>query len=49
MNLYLFSGYLVIWTILSLYLLYLVRKQKKVDEKLQSFVKTIQRQDDIKS
>ena len=49
MNLYLFSGYLVIWRILSLYLLYLVRKQKKVDEKLQSFVKTIQRQDDIKS
>lgn len=49
MNVYLFSGYLVIWTILSLYLFYLVRKQKKVDEKLQSLVKTVQRQDDIKS
>jgi len=49
MNVYLFSGYLVIWTILSLYLFYLVRKQKKIDEKLQSLVKTVQRQDDIKS
>ena len=49
MNIYLFSGYLVIWTIFFLYLFYLVRKQKEVDEKLQSFVNTVHQQDDIKS
>ncbi len=49
MSTYLFAGYLVIWTILSLYLLYLGRRQKRVNEKLQSLAEMVQRQDDAGS
>lgn len=36
MNGYLFAGYLVIWTILFLYLVYLTRQQKRVNKELKS-------------
>ncbi len=49
MNIYLFAGYLVIWTIVSLYLLYLLRTQKRVSDKLQSLAEMVQRQDDAGS
>ena len=49
MNTYLFAGYLVIWSILSLYLLYLLRQQKRVSERLQSLAEMVQRQDDAGS
>ena len=49
MNIYLFAGYLVIWTILSLYLLYLLRKQKQVSERLQSLTEMVQQQEDAGS
>ncbi len=49
MSTYLFAGYLVIWTIFFLYLLFLLRTQKRVSEKLHSLAEMVQRQDDAGS
>ena len=39
---YLFAGYVVIWTILFFYLVYLTRSQKQVNDKLKSLSETLQ-------
>ncbi|MDA2933879.1 CcmD family protein [Acidobacteria bacterium AH-259-D05] len=39
---YLFAGYLVIWTILFLYLVYLARTQKQVSAKLEALSQRLQ-------
>ncbi len=39
---YLFFGYVVIWTILFIYLVYLTRSQKQVNDKLKSLSETLQ-------
>ena len=41
---YLFFGYVVIWTILFFYLVFLTRSQKQVNEKLKSLSETLQQQ-----
>ncbi len=41
---YLFFGYVVIWTILFFYLVYLTRSQKQVNDKLKSLSETLQQQ-----
>ncbi len=41
---YLFFGYVVIWTILFFYLVYLARSQKQVNDKLKSLSETLQQQ-----
>ncbi|MDA2930776.1 CcmD family protein [Acidobacteria bacterium AH-259-O06] len=41
MNAYLFAGYVVIWTILFSYLLYLTREQKQINKKLKSLSETL--------
>jgi CcmD family protein len=42
---YLFAGYLVIWTILFFYLVYLTRSQKQVNDRLKSLSETLQQRD----
>jgi CcmD family protein len=42
---YLFFGYVVIWTILFIYLVYLTRSQKQVNDKLKSLSETLQQRD----
>jgi len=42
---YLFLGYAVIWTILFIYLVYLTRSQKQVNDKLRSLSETLQQRD----
>lgn len=42
---YLFAGYVVIWTILFFYLVYLTRSQKQVNDKLKSLSETLQQRD----
>ncbi len=42
---YLFFGYVVIWTILFFYLVYLTRSQKQVNDKLKSLSETLQQRD----
>ena len=39
---YLFAGYVVIWTILFFYLVYLARGQKQVNAKLESLSDRLQ-------
>ena len=41
---YLFFGYVVIWTILFFYLVYLTRSQKQVNDELKSLSETLQQQ-----
>ncbi|MCH8015844.1 MAG: CcmD family protein [Acidobacteria bacterium] len=41
---YLFFGYVVIWTILFFYLVFLTRSQKQVNDKLKSLSETLQQQ-----
>jgi len=42
---YLFLGYAVIWTILFIYLVYLTRSQKQINDKLRSLSETLQQRD----
>ena len=42
---YLFLGYAVIWTILFIYLVYLTRSQKQVNDKLKSLSEILQQRD----
>lgn len=42
---YLFFGYVVIWTILFIYLVYLTRSQKQVNDKLKSLSEILQQRD----
>jgi len=42
---YLFLGYVVIWTILFFYLVYLTRSQKRVNDKLKSLSEALQQRD----
>lgn len=42
---YLFFGYLVIWTILFIYLVYLTRSQKQVNDRLKSLSETLQQRE----
>ncbi len=41
---YLFFGYVVIWTILFFYLVFLTRSQKQVNDKLKTLSETLQQQ-----
>ena len=38
MNMYLFGGYTVVWTVLFFFLFFLVRKQKALSDRLGSLV-----------
>ena len=42
---YLFFGYVVIWTILFFYLVYLTRSQKQVNDKLKALSETLDQHD----
>ena len=42
---YLFFGYVVIWTILFFYLVFLTRSQKQVNDKLKALSETLQQRD----
>ncbi len=42
---YLFFGYVVIWTILFFYLVFLTRSQKQVNDKLKALSETLQQHD----
>ncbi|MCH7802480.1 MAG: CcmD family protein [Acidobacteria bacterium] len=42
---YLFFGYLVIWTVLFFYLVFLARSQKRVNDKLKALSETLQQRD----
>ncbi len=42
---YLFLGYVVIWTILFFYLVYLTRIQKRVNDKLKALSESLQQQE----
>jgi len=41
---YLFFGYVVIWTILFFYLVFLMRSQKQVNDKLKALSETLDQQ-----
>ncbi len=41
---YLFFGYVAIWTILFCYLVFLMRSQKQVNDKLKALSETLQQQ-----
>lgn len=41
MNLYLFAGYLVIWTILFLYIVFLQRRQQRLHRELEALSRQI--------
>lgn len=43
MNAYLFAGYVLVWTILFLYLLYLNKKQRRIGEELKSLSESLRR------
>ncbi|MGH9340162.1 MAG: CcmD family protein [Acidobacteriota bacterium] len=43
MNAYLFAGYVVIWTILFVFLLYLNRRQRSLGEQLKSLDESTRR------
>jgi len=42
---YLFFGYVVIWTVLFCYLVFLMRSQKQVNDKLKALSETLQQRD----
>ncbi len=42
---YLFFGYVVIWTILFFYLVFLTRSQKQLNDKLKALSETLQQHD----
>ncbi len=42
---YLFFGYLVIWTVLFFYLVFLARSQKQVNDRLKALSETLQQRD----
>ncbi len=42
---YLFFGYLVIWTVLFFYLVFLARSQKRVNDKLKALSESLQQRD----
>ncbi|MBI4446247.1 MAG: CcmD family protein [Acidobacteria bacterium] len=43
MNTYLFAGYVVVWTVLFLYLLFLNKRQRQIGEDLKSLSDAIRR------
>jgi CcmD family protein len=43
MNLYLFAGYLVIWTILFLYIVFLERRQQRLHRELEALSREVSR------